>query len=171
MHTGLGVGCTVHEWWVIGSRHVYVYVVMYIGWKGAILYFILCVQWIKMTFANFSLGWLNALRMLHHGWSLCMCGCAPSLLEDICFLFTPPAAHLTLLHYHIDVCYWLQMNGEDLPFAPPKGKNDLYIVPTGIRPIMRRTAIEVCNDFMLHSVLHLSNSWCFIRVTDMHTSE
>lgn len=36
----------------------------------------------------------------------------------------------------------LQMNGEDLPFAPPK-KNDLYIVPTGIRPIMRRTAIEV----------------------------
>jgi len=35
------------------------------------------------------------------------------------------------------------MNGEDLPFAPPKGKNDLYIVPTGIRPIMRRTAIEI----------------------------
>ena len=22
----IGVGCTVHEWWVIGSRHVYVYV-------------------------------------------------------------------------------------------------------------------------------------------------
>ena len=143
---------------------------MYMGWKSAILYFILCVQWITMTFANFCLRWLNAFRMLHHGWSLCMCGCAPSLLEDIGFLFTP-AAHLTLLHYHIVVCYWLQMNGEDLPFAPPKGKNDLYIVPTGIRPIMRRTAIEVRNAFMLQSVLHLSNSWCFIRVTDTHTSE
>ena len=34
------------------------------------------------------------------------------------------------------------MNGEDLPFAPPK-RGDLYIVPTGIRPIMRRTAVEV----------------------------
>ncbi|XP_067936252.1 myoferlin-like isoform X2 [Watersipora subatra] len=34
------------------------------------------------------------------------------------------------------------MNGEDLPFAPPK-RGDHYIVPTGIRPIMRRTAVEI----------------------------
>ena len=89
-----------------------------------------------------------------------MCGSAPSLLEDICFLFTPPAAHLTLFCYTLTLLYVtdLQMNGEDLPFAPPKGKNDLYIVPTGIRPIMRRTAIEVRNAFTLQSVLRLSNS-------------
>lgn len=38
------------------------------------------------------------------------------------------------------------MNGEDLPFAPPK-RGEHYIVPTGIRPIMRRTGIEVSSHF------------------------
>ncbi|CAH1784691.1 unnamed protein product [Owenia fusiformis] len=33
------------------------------------------------------------------------------------------------------------MNGSDLPFLPPK-RGNLYQVPSGIRPIMQRTAIE-----------------------------
>lgn len=49
------------------------------------------------------------------------------------------------------------MNGEDLPFAPPK-KNDLYIVPTGIRPIMRRTAVEV-SYFEISSTIQSYNLW------------
>ena len=37
-----------------------------------------------------------------------------------------------------------QDEGADLPFAPPM-KGNLYLVPNGIRPVMQRTAIEVCS--------------------------
>ncbi|EDV22851.1 uncharacterized protein TRIADDRAFT_58489 [Trichoplax adhaerens] len=38
----------------------------------------------------------------------------------------------------------LLIDGGDLPFAPPKKKDsELYIVPSGIRPVLRRTAIEI----------------------------
>ena len=36
-----------------------------------------------------------------------------------------------------------QDEGADLPFAPPM-KGPLFLVPNGIRPVMQRTAIEVC---------------------------
>lgn len=36
----------------------------------------------------------------------------------------------------------LQDEGSDLPFAPPL-RNDLYLVPGGLRPVLQRTAIEV----------------------------
>nr|KAG5693813.1 hypothetical protein BaRGS_004421 [Batillaria attramentaria] len=34
------------------------------------------------------------------------------------------------------------LTGKDLPFLPPK-RNNLYLVPNGIRPVMQRTGIEV----------------------------
>lgn len=37
-----------------------------------------------------------------------------------------------------------QVEGADLPFAPPM-KGPLFLVPNGIRPVMQRTAIEVCS--------------------------
>lgn len=35
-----------------------------------------------------------------------------------------------------------QDEGADLPFSPPL-RNELYLVPSGVRPVMQRTAIEV----------------------------
>ena len=32
-----------------------------------------------------------------------------------------------------------------MPFLPPK-KGQLFLVPNGIRPVMQRTGIEVCNS-------------------------
>ena len=37
-----------------------------------------------------------------------------------------------------------QDEGADLPFAPPL-RNELYLVPSGVRPVLQRTAIEVNN--------------------------
>ena len=43
---------------------------------------------------------------------------------------------------------FLQMNGQDLPFEPPK-RGSVYQVPSGIRPVLQRTAIEVNPGFPL----------------------
>jgi len=53
------------------------------------------------------------------------------------------------------------MNGEDLPFAPPK-RNDLYIVPTGIRPVMRRTAVEVIFMFIYLNSFYFELLSCLV---------
>lgn len=38
--------------------------------------------------------------------------------------------------------FFYQDEGADLPFAPPL-RNELYLVPSGVRPVLQRTAIEV----------------------------
>ena len=66
-----------------------------------------------------------------HQWKDSMMQC--HIMPTGNFLQCVPHTHNALL---------LQMNGKDLPFLPPKkGRN--YIVPSGIRPVMQRTAIEV----------------------------
>ncbi len=48
-----------------------------------------------------------------------------------------------------------QDEGADLPFTPPK-KDDRFIVPNGIRPVMVRTGIEVSDEIrnLLFLFLH-----------------
>lgn len=60
--------------------------------------------------------------------------------------------------------FFSQDEGADLPFAPPM-KGNLFLVPNGVRPVMQRTAIEVC---LLESVQcrcqKLLTSYCKLLV-------
>ena len=59
--------------------------------------------------------------------------------------------------------FFSQDEGADLPFAPPM-KGNLFLVPNGVRPVMQRTAIEVC---LLESVCRcqkLLTSYCKLLV-------
>ena len=65
--------------------------------------------------------------------------------------------------FFIHSFFFSQDEGADLPFAPPM-KGNLFLVPNGVRPVMQRTAIEVC---LLESVCRcqkLLTSYCKLLV-------
>jgi hypothetical protein len=50
--------------------------------------------------------------------------------------------------------------GGEMPFAPPKASlpHTHYLVPSGIRPVLQKTRIEVCTMYVCGSC-HLRSSW------------
>jgi hypothetical protein len=57
-----------------------------------------------------------------------------------------------------------QVDGsQDLPFMPPK-RGKLYMVPNGIRPVMRRTAVEVL-ILIFYKTETLAMAFCWVQVS------